>query len=359
MIVISHPAVPVAVEGEFNPDLLVSSRVLSCVRLDTLLAKQTDVDMMPYPADFLSIPNCTIIVTDRHVFYLDEENHFFPSYYPKPWVYSDFLQADGTLAIDCTNFPQHTVRTTLFAPFLVSGNWFHNYIDNYTRMYFYSHIADASVKVAVPFWIIGPEDSSRSDRMLLSSIFIQEDQGILLAKGVYKVDRVILPPLGNVSDYMCRDTVLFVSDKLKKALNIRRPTHPLRLLVSRADIGVRNITNEDDLMTALLPLRFTRICPGDYSLRTQLEIFASAEAIIGVHGQGLTSMLTSTDCRQILEFEAAGWGATCYRAIAACLDIPYSPAPCQLEEYRNPARFDWLARADVARCTELIERALN
>jgi hypothetical protein len=342
----------------FSAQQVRSANDVQTVYFDTLTARRSETDQTGYDARFLTIPNCRVIVTGREIFYLTEDDHYFPSYYPKPWVYQEHLRPGEVIEIDCTGLPEYEMPITTFAPFLVAGNWFHTLLDNYVRMYFFDFLEMPSMGIITPFWALRLEPPFRDDRRLVNAIFMQSRQQIILQEGIYHFNSVILPPLGNQNDYIACKPLDFVATKLSESLLLKPAFHRPRLFISRADIHVRNIANESELMEALRPLGITAICPGDYSFRTQLELFASAELLLGVHGQGFTPMICARDCQRVMELEAANWTFTAYRSIASCLGIPYEKLPCSLVEHRDPRRFDWLARADIPACVAQIEAAI-
>ena len=357
MIIKAVPAVNILSTAQISPELLREPRpqplIAGAARLP---AVRSEADRKLYEAGYLSIPNGKVVVTEREIFYLTEDDRFFPEYYPQPWIYRARVDADGALSIPIDALPLYRREGAAFAPFLVAGNWFHVLADNLARMYYFARLGMNDVAVLLPSWGDGP---ANSDRAFVNRAFLHGKLVHVLAPGVYHYDAVIVPPLANTDDYMVSAAIRFVAETLRRLAAHKPHTHRLRLFVSRADIGVRNLSNESALIEALRPLGVTPICPGDFSFRTQLEIFAAADLIMGVHGQGFTPMLAARGCRLVMEFEATGWPFTAYSSIACALDIGYERAPCRLIAKRNPKRFDWVAEADVARCVERVAAAIE
>ncbi|MEB3333649.1 MAG: glycosyltransferase family 61 protein [Cyanobacteriota bacterium] len=73
------------------------------------------------------------------------------------------------------------------------------------------------------------------------------------------------------------------------------PPPARRLFISRQGARSRRCLNEDALMAQLAPLGFERLHLEALPMRQQLEAFASAEVVVGVHGAGLTNLVA---CRQ-------------------------------------------------------------
>lgn len=337
--------------GDISLPLAAQLREVSTVGGDILQADRSEIDRSSYEARFLIIPDAKVVVTEREIFYLTADDQFFPEYYPKPWVYAARQGENGTLNIPVDGLPVHHCSDAVFAPFLVSGNWFHTLADNLARMYYYSQLDCPALPVLLPAWA---DSDPGSDRAFVNAAFLENYPVQVLSPGIYYYRTVIVPPLANRNDYMVREPLRFVAETLRRKIPRKQTTHPLRLFISRADIEVRNLSNEAELLSALRPFGVMPICPGDFSFRTQLELFSAAQLIIGVHGQGFTPMFVSSRCRRIMEFEAAGWHFTAYRSIASCLEICYEKMPCQLHNYRNPQRFDWLAEADIPVCVKRV-----
>jgi capsular polysaccharide biosynthesis protein len=356
---------PIAAMDEFDivssAEELFSAATCAIYPSAVLNGIRWEQDQREISANFLSIPNAIVVVDDHHIIYMTAKCEFLSALYPKPWPYAKFkLAQSDALSLDIDTNAALRLTGDVFMPFSVAGNWFHMLFDNYARLFFRERITpNRSLTTALPFWACPGGRAAHDDRAIIHSVFLRETAVLPLQRGVYEVERLIAPPLGNVSDYIFTDPARFVSNRLRSDLRCRKVTHPLRIFVSRADIGVRNLSNEAELVFELRRLGFMIICPGDYSFLAQLELFASAEIIAGVHGQGMTPMIAAAGCRAILEFEAAGWAFTAYRSIAGVLNVPYYKLPCEMTEMRNPSRFDWLARADIPACMAILRGILE
>jgi capsular polysaccharide biosynthesis protein len=361
MMIIPPIGISTSIEKVSSPGELLRARELASFVSGTLKGVRWEQDQKEFPATFLSVSNAVVVVDDRHILYLTGDYKYLPMAYPKTWPYAKYLiPKSDKILLDVDSFPRYRLTGSTVMPFAVAGNWFHMLLDNYARLHFLPQIPEVdAATVALPFWADPQMTVVPNDRSIIHSVFLQGRSVKRLARGIHEVDRLIVPPLGNIDDYIFSEPARFVSNRLTSALIRGKARHPLRLFVSRADVSVRNLVNEAELAGELRRFGFTILCPGDYSFLAQLELFASAEIIAGVHGQGLVPVIVAQNCRAVLEFEAAGWAFTAYRSFAALLGIPYYKLPCDLITYRDPARFDWLARADTAACVTLIERVLE
>ena len=329
----------------------------SVLQTAPVLGMRSKADQQSVPAPLLALRNAIVIVTESEILYATRDLALLASVYPKPWPYARHLVQDRTaLDIAIETMPRRRLEGHFFAPFTVAGNWFHKLFDNYARLYYLSGIQGAAdLRILAPFWATDMGDDA--DRTSISRLFLSGRPVERVERGIYEVEWLIAPPPANSDDYIFAEPARFVAERLA-ALRRTSHTHKLRLFVSRRDIDVRNLTNEAELTEALLKRGFTIVCPGDFSFRTQIELFSAAEIVVGVHGQGLTGIIAAANCRMLMEFEAAGWNVTAYESIAAVLGIPYRRLACTLTEYRNQKRFDWLATADIADCLNDIDHQL-
>lgn len=68
---------------------------------------------------------------------------------------------------------------------------------------------------------------------------------------------------------------------------------PVRLYVEREPHARRRIVNDDEVFATLTRHGFTRVIPGELTVREQIALFGRPEAIVGAHGAGLTNALFS------------------------------------------------------------------
>ena len=66
-----------------------------------------------------------------------------------------------------------------------------------------------------------------------------------------------------------------------------------RLYVTRQGTSRRRIANHDELLATLTRHGFCQVAPEHLSVREQIALFGQAEAVIGVHGAGLTNAVFS------------------------------------------------------------------
>ncbi len=98
------------------------------------------------------------------------------------------------------------------------------------------------------------------------------------------------------SVYFCKsipnikDHFLFASNIFRSATTVNK-SQEKKLFITRKLIRGRTIINIDEIISLLKQYEFEIIDSDDFSLNEQIDIFSSAETIIGIHGAGLTNMI--------------------------------------------------------------------
>lgn len=72
-----------------------------------------------------------------------------------------------------------------------------------------------------------------------------------------------------------------------------------KVLISRDDVGRRTIKNKEEIYDYLLSQGFEEYRLGDMRFSQQVQLFSQADAVIGVHGAGLTNLVFSEDANVV------------------------------------------------------------
>jgi capsular polysaccharide biosynthesis protein len=104
-----------------------------------------------------------------------------------------------------------------------------------------------------------------------------------------------------------------------------------RIFISR--LWSRKITNEDQVMEVLSKYGFLKVGLEFLSVAEQVELFSSAEVVIGAHGAGLTNLTFCNPGTKVLELFAPTYIIPHYWAISSIADLEYH---CLVGE-ENPA----------------------
>jgi capsular polysaccharide biosynthesis protein len=102
------------------------------------------------------------------------------------------------------------------------------------------------------------------------------------------------------------------------------PRTPRRIYVSRADAATRRVANEAEAEGLLHGYGFETVRLVDWLFTDQIELFSSAEAVVGPHGGGLTNLMFCRPGTKVLELFPAFNKSDVYWLLAAALQLQYS-----------------------------------
>jgi hypothetical protein len=314
-----------------------------------------------FDCDYFVLPNGRMVV-DHNILYLTDDNRYVPAGYPKAWPYEQFTKpGSDTLFVDEASYDIQRIPGVWFAPCNTpaTSHLYHNLIDNMARLHFIDALTDyqdlgSEINVA-----IAQLGVSSIDMRILQNACLRGKKFRIFPRGIYEFERLIVPPLSNKNDYIMVAPTQFLAERLSALVKRPQTSYPTRIYVSRADTCVRNLSNDRELAGELGKLGFLAMCPGEFSITTQLEMFAAAEIIVGILGMGLTPALVARKCRALLEFEALGWPTTPFSGIATAMGIAHQFLPCKLVERDREGVFDWLAEADIPLTLEIVRQVLD
>jgi hypothetical protein len=89
-------------------------------------------------------------------------------------------------------------------------------------------------------------------------------------------------------------------------LGAKEPATRLRLFISRANARRRRIVNDAELASTLERHGFTTLRAEELTVPEQIDLFASAEVVLGMHGAGLTNSVFCPAGTTILELQPSG-----------------------------------------------------
>lgn len=133
----------------------------------------------------------------------------------------------------------------------------------------------------------------------LQALGYPRERWMLVSSGK-KVPGSVAPP--EIRDGPTAD-LGWLYDELRRRLGrlTSRGDRGARLLISRKDAPRARLENEEEILSALQPLGFRRICPGNMSWTDQVAAFAAAEVVVAVHGAALVHLLFSRPGTRLLE----------------------------------------------------------
>ena len=96
-----------------------------------------------------------------------------------------------------------------------------------------------------------------------------------------------------------------------------------RLYISRRGAARRRLGNEAELEALLRCAGFKTVCLEEYSFAQQVGLFASADAVVGVHGAGLSNLVFARPGITVIEMVAPTFINHCYKNLAEALQLNY------------------------------------
>lgn len=103
---------------------------------------------------------------------------------------------------------------------------------------------------------------------------------------------------------------------LNQAFSPAPQTRGRCIYISRRDARNRRLVNEDELEVLLSRYGFERIVASDLSFAEQMEAFASAAAVVAVHGAALSNLVFAPAGTRVFEISAPRWRVTSMENIA-------------------------------------------
>jgi capsular polysaccharide biosynthesis protein len=230
-----------------------------------------------------------------------------------------------------------------------SNNWYHWIVDALPRLYGLS-LLDEEIVLAVPKSLTGARLEAL-ERTKPRNVSLE-----ILPDGQVRVPRLIFSPLLTIGGFgMVRPEAFeALYPRLVNSCKSSGSTPRKRIYLSRKGEMTRQIDNEESLLSALRPFGFCSVNPGDLSLCEQVQLFAAAETVIGMHGANLTG-IAFTHSATLIEIHPLN---LCYYGLAISAKAKY--IPILWEKVSNHSRNDARTKADHSGPVEVnIEKVLE
>ena len=100
---------------------------------------------------------------------------------------------------------------------------------------------------------------------------------------------------------------------------IKRSGASRRIYISRDDARYRRVQNENALLAQVDHYGFERVLLSQLSFSEQIQLFASADAVMAPHGAGLANLVFSPPGCTVIEFMPQNYVNACFWALSeAC-----------------------------------------
>lgn len=190
-----------------------------------------------------------------------------------------------------------------------SNNYYHFLLDVLPRL----AVLDACVPDAKPDALYLPT-ATRYQQELLALTGLDTATVVETRKHrAVRAETLLVPSLPNPDELAPGWLVAWLRERLPA---VDTADKPRRIFVTRGDRPhTRRLESEPALWPQLEARGFARIDPGTMSVRDQIDHFAAAEAIIGVHGAALTNLVFARPGVRVLELFAPAYLKHCFWSI--------------------------------------------
>ncbi|RZJ24865.1 MAG: glycosyltransferase family 61 protein [Haliea sp.] len=132
-----------------------------------------------------------------------------------------------------------------------------------------------------------------------------------------------------------------------------------RIYLSRDDASNRRLTNEPELLELLRRYGFEKYVAGDMSFQDQVNLFASADAVVTAHGAGMTNIVFSPPGAEVFEIAFTSYRVSSMHFLAVLGGQPHGFINARVADSRHPSPLlnDW--EVDLAHMQSALESRLG
>lgn len=146
--------------------------------------------------------------------------------------------------------------------------------------------------------VLLPRAMTAWHRDSLKLMGVNEDRWRLVDDGCYEVDRLYFPSFPGWLGRMSAGAIQCVSEKITSQV---RGDRAKRLYVGREGVTHRRIINELEVLERLKAAGFESVSGHGMDFRKEVETFANASIIIGVHGAGMANVILAPPGTKVVE----------------------------------------------------------
>ena len=198
-----------------------------------------------------------------------------------------------------------------------SGNYFHTLIDCIARL---AVVTDSNMSHVGTLLL--PQAAPQAGQLLRLTAPVWQGAAEVCDSHTLEVDDLVLPWTvhGQSSYHPCIKPLFSVmADKA----GLPAPETPKLIYVSRRLAANRRLSNEADLIAALMKIGFTAVRLETLNLETQILLFRGADMIVAPHGAGLSNIVFAAPTVVVLELLMDSYVNWCFRHLAAVLGLRY------------------------------------
>jgi capsular polysaccharide biosynthesis protein len=174
---------------------------------------------------------------------------------------------------------------------------------------------------------------------------------------MYQAPTLVLPYVSEGMGDYALNALREVKAALLDAIGATKPTgSPKRLYVSRRKAARRKVVNEAEVEQLMTCYGFEVVCFEDYTFEAQLQLCASADTLVSIHGAGLSNILFLPEKSTVIEFRKFDNGENYfYTQLASTLQHSYHLLYCAAENEQQSVQ-DADLRVDIATLEAVLTR---
>jgi hypothetical protein len=206
---------------------------------------------------------------------------------------------------------------TLLSPVAGKPNYFHWWVDTLPRL------AVAEAAGIRHYRVIVPDGMEDWQRKSLERLGVSPDLWEPFGDDHWRVESLLFPSLMGYSG-MVRP---WAADWVRRKFGLPKSTSgKRRIYLRRAKTGYRQVANEEELLPILKSYKFEVLETHEMSLAEQIKIFSGAEAVVSIHGAGLTNLLFAPPKTRVVEFMSPypAYTNSCYYSLASAVGHRYA-----------------------------------
>jgi capsular polysaccharide biosynthesis protein len=169
----------------------------------------------------------------------------------------------------------------------------------------------------------------------------------------YEMKEALLPSLPGVPGVVSPETIEFLQSTFpKKKVGTGR-----KLFIGRGGAKHRALIHEGKIAAMLSERGFESVKCEKLSVQEQVNIFGSAEVVVGAHGAALTNLVFCRPGTQVVELFSPAYVNPCYRDLCVAAGLRHAAVIGNGEDWVLSERHDQPS-APITASWELVEQAL-
>jgi len=273
--------------------------------------------------------------------------------------YCDVISPDNKIFIDMVNtlpngisrislsrsellpkLPELEIKEGTFATIVVYWglhNYWHWIMDCLARLWVLEISGCEDAKIIVPRKL-------HSYQTQYLDLLVNEHQREYIGEEFWSIQYLLVPSFVRQIPFAPTEASYWLRDKMLNQTPKSDAQLPKRIFISRARTTRRRLLNEEEVYSKLIPYGFDYIECDKLTVIEQIQLFRQVEAVVGLHGAGLTNILFMPKDGFLLELQNIHRSKPEYWSLANTLGIKYSCVSNEghLDTGKPPFRDVWI-----------------